>query len=73
MYARGNPKTKKQLREWVEADDSHVEAFLPNSEFTGFHTQTDGEAAIEGPHYPKPHRWYARVLLEDGEIVKVLG
>lgn len=71
MYARGNPKSKKQLKEWVADPDKVVFAFLPNSEWTGFHTQTDGEAVIEMPQYPKPHRYYAKVLLEDGEIVKV--
>jgi hypothetical protein len=72
MYAEGNPKTKKELKAWVEDDGRNVRAFLPNSEWTGFHTQTEGVAVIEGPQYPKPHRWYAQVLLEDGEIVKVI-
>lgn len=71
MYARGNPKSKKQLREWVADPSRVVEAFLPNSEWTGFATQTDGEAVIEMPQYPESHRYYARVLLKDGEIVKV--
>jgi hypothetical protein len=31
----------------------------------------DGEVTIEGPHYPEPHRWYARATLKDGCIVKV--
>jgi hypothetical protein len=71
MYAVGNPRTKKMLREWV-ANGRTVEAYLPNSEFTGFKVQTEGTALIEGPHYPEPHRWYAQVELRDGLIVKVL-
>ncbi len=31
----------------------------------------DGEFSVEGPHYPQPHRWYARVVAKDGIIVKV--
>ena len=31
----------------------------------------DGEFSVEGPHYPEPHRWYARVTAKDGVIVKV--
>jgi hypothetical protein len=33
----------------------------------------NGEETIEGPHYPKPHTWYARVRVEDGVVVKVLS
>lgn len=32
----------------------------------------DGEDVIEGPHYPKPHRWWAQVQIEAGRVVKVL-
>ena len=69
MYAQGNPKTKKQLKEWV-SEGRAVSAFQPGGIFPG---KTDGEALIEGPHYPKPHRWYARVMLKGGQIVKVLA
>lgn len=31
----------------------------------------DTEVYIEGPHYPKPHRWYAKCRMENGVIVKV--
>ena len=70
MYASGNPKTKKELKAWV-AEGREVRAFLLNSEWTGFKTATDGPEVVEGPHYPKPHRWYAAVTLKDGLIVKV--
>jgi len=33
--------------------------------------KTDGEVSLEGPHYPEPHRWYARATIEGGVIVKV--
>ena len=69
MYANDNPKTKKELKQWV-ADGHKVTAFQPGGFFPG---KTDGEVLIEGPHYPKPHRWYARVLLRDSVIIKVLG
>ena len=67
MYAEGNPKTKKQLKEWI-ADGREVYAYQPGGMFPG---KTDGVATIEGPHYPEPHRWYAQVVLEDSRIVKV--
>ena len=67
MYAAGNPKTKKALRELVAAG-REVEAFQPGGIFPA---QTDGSAVVEGPHYPKPHRWYAEVTLKDGLIISV--
>lgn len=66
MYATGNPKTKKQLREWVESG-LDVRAFSPS----GLGQITNGPCAIEGPHYPEPHRWYAQATLKDGRIIKV--
>lgn len=30
-----------------------------------------GPAALEGPHYPEPHKWYASVQVVNGEVVKV--
>ena len=34
---------------------------------------TDGIAFLEGPQYPKPHAWYAKVQVKDGVVVKVLS
>lgn len=31
----------------------------------------DGTCAVEGPHYPEPHRWYATVTFKDGRAVSV--
>lgn len=31
----------------------------------------DGEVTISGPKYPKPHAWYAIVVLRAGLVVKV--
>lgn len=69
MYADTNPKSKKELKRQV-ADGELVHAYQPGGMFPG---TTDGEAFIEGPHYPKPHSFYAKVLVKDKRIVKVLG
>ncbi len=29
----------------------------------------EGSVALEGPHYPKPHTWYATAEVKDGVIV----
>lgn len=34
---------------------------------------TDGTLAIEGPHYPKPHTWCARVKAQAGLVIEVEG
>ena len=31
----------------------------------------DGAIALEGPHYPEPHRWYATGTMKAGELVAV--
>ena len=31
----------------------------------------DGSIALEGPHFPEPHRWYASATVEDGVITSV--
>ena len=67
MYVRPNFKTKKMLKEAIARND-HVEVFSPGP----FPANRYGEETIEGPHYPKPHRWYARVNVHNGLVIQVL-
>lgn len=69
MYTDRNFKTKKELKEAVAAG-KEIGVFQPNNIF-GTPTPTDGTVSVEGPHFPKPHSWYARVTLKNGIIVKV--
>ena len=65
-YCCVNFKTKKALREAV-AQGAKIGIFEP-----GLGTApSDGPAYLEGPHYPAPHTWYAKVEMKDGFIVKV--
>jgi hypothetical protein len=68
MYTSRNFKTKKQLKEAL-ANGEKLTVFQPNDMF-GANTQS-GKVYLEGPHYPKPHTWYAEAWLQDGFIVKV--
>lgn len=68
MYTTINFKTKKALKEAVAAGRA-VEVYQPGP--FGGSAPTEGECLVEGPHYPEPHKWYARVTLKDGKIVKV--
>ncbi len=31
----------------------------------------NGVATVEGPHYPKPHRWYGQVKVVDGYVTSI--
>ena len=68
MYVRPNFKRKKELKQAV-ANGTEVTIFQPG--LFGGNEPTDGEVAVEGPHAPKPHTWYATVILEEGRVVKV--
>jgi len=72
MYTTVNFKTKKALKEAV-ASGYTVRIYQPGGMFNPAEADPNytGKATIEGPHYPKPHTWYASVELVDGCITKV--
>jgi hypothetical protein len=67
-YTRINFVSKKALKEAV-ASGQPVRCYQP-----GIGPSLDtftGTVALEGPHYPKPHKWYASAQLVDGIVVSV--
>jgi hypothetical protein len=66
-YVDPDYKSKKEFREAVLAGINH----RPYNPSGMFPEPTEGFVTIEGPHYPKPHRWYARCEVRDGIIVAV--
>ena len=66
MYVNPNFNTKKALREALAAG-VRVTVFSPGP----FPCTTNGTECIEGPHYPKPHKWYAQVTVVDGRVTSV--
>jgi hypothetical protein len=64
MYTDIDFKTKKALKEAV-ASGKQVTTFQPGP----FPATRDGRIALEGPHYPAPHSWYASAIVKDGVIV----
>jgi hypothetical protein len=72
MYTDTNFKTKKALRDAVAAG-RQVRVYQPNDVFgAGDRVQTgEHSVALEGPHYPQPHRWYAQATVRDGVIVRI--
>lgn len=68
MYTDKNFKTKKELKEAI-AKGEDIGVYTPGP--LGIPPLLNGIGHVEGPHYPKPHKWYARVEVKDGRIVKV--
>ncbi len=64
-YVDPNFKSKKALKEAVAAGQE-VTVFQPGGMFPLTLrpiSDTEGTCAVEGPHYPKPHSWYAEVVV----------
>lgn len=68
MYTTTNYKTKKALKAAI-ANGEKITIFQPGP--FGGNELTNGTCALEGPHYPEPHRWYATATIENGCVVKV--
>jgi hypothetical protein len=68
MYCDVNYQSKKALKEAVAAGKA-VGVFQVGPFGNGDYS--NGRFAVEGPHYPQPHRWYATVVVQDGRIVSV--
>ena len=67
-YVSPNYPTKKALKEAI-AEGRRPTVFSPGP----FGVEQNGRVAVEGPHYPKPHSWYADVEVVDGVVVKVVS
>jgi hypothetical protein len=65
-YVDPDYKSKKEFLAAVKAGLRH-RTYNPSGMFE---TPQNGSDVIEGPHYPKPHKWYAAVIVQDGVVVK---
>lgn len=65
-YVSPNFPTKKALKAAIAAGQE-VTVFSPGP----FQCTMNGTEGVEGPHYPKPHTWYASVEVVNGKVVKV--
>ena len=68
MYTVINFKSKKALKEAIAKGDA-VTIYQPGP--FGGDVPKNGTVALEGPHYPEAHKWYAQGTLVDGKLVKV--
>lgn len=72
MYATEDFPTKSALRKAVE---KHIKEGGPAVTIyaPGYgEPKENGVEYLEGPHAPKPHKWYARVMMHEGAVVEVL-
>lgn len=76
MYADTNFQSKKALKEAVANSQKAVGKTRPVRYFQpgpfGGDEIQNGTIYLEGPWYPQPHKWYAKAIVKDGIIVKVV-
>lgn len=65
-YTNENFKTKKALKEAIARGDN-VGVWSPGP----YPVKDNGTVYIEGPQYPKPHKWYASCTIANGLITTV--
>lgn len=73
MYTVINFKSKKAMKEAVADKTQQVRVYQPGGLFNVDPDQINGRVAIEGPHYPQAHSWYASVEVKAGIITKVVS
>lgn len=72
MYTTVDFSTKKALKGAIAAGQ-RIGVYQPNDMFGATDRVQSGthSVTLEGPHYPKPHKWYAEATVVDGAITKV--
>lgn len=65
-YVNPDCKTKKSLKQAL-ADGKFIGVYEPGIGSV----PKDGNVYLEGPHYPKPHTWYAVGKMVDGRLVSI--
>lgn len=73
MYTTRNFKTKKEFKAAVEAWNATQERPVTYFQYGPFggNEPKNGTLYFEGPHYPQPHKWYAKAEARDGVVIKV--
>jgi hypothetical protein len=66
MYTEEDFKSKKALKEAL-AKGEKIAVYAPGLG----EVPANGNVTLEGPHYPKPHTWYAQGVMENGYLKSV--
>jgi hypothetical protein len=67
MYTTTNFKTKKEFKEALK-NGKEIELWSPGLG----EPKENGVEYVEGPHYPKPHSWYAEVQVKNYIVTKII-
>lgn len=66
-YVDPDYPSKKAFKEAVAKGVKHY-TYNPSGMFP---VKQNGTDVVEGPHYPKPHKWYASVTVVEGVVTSV--
>jgi hypothetical protein len=66
-YVDPDYRTKKEFKQAVKDGVKHI----PYINGFIFKAIQNGREVIEGPHYPKPHTWYATATIKNGLVTEV--
>lgn len=69
MYLTINFKSKAEAKRAL-ASGQKFGVFQPGP--FGGDEPRNGTVVIEGPHYPKPHRFYGKATVQNGIVVKIV-
>lgn len=67
-YTSINFSSKKSVKEALK---DGVEITCYNPGLGGDLSNFSGTVYLEGPHFPKPHRWYGKGKMVDGKLVSI--
>jgi hypothetical protein len=68
-YLYPNLKSKKAYKEAIASG----ETITARENYPwGSETVDNGRVCFEGPHYPKPHRFYGNAIVENGRVVEII-
>jgi hypothetical protein len=67
-YLYPNLKSKKAYKEAIAA--GRIITAAENTPW-GEKEVTNGTVCFEGPHYPLPHRFYGKAIVENGCVIKI--
>jgi hypothetical protein len=67
VYTSKNYQSKKELKADL-AKGVKISYFQPAGMFPA---PMNGRISLEGPHAPKPHKWYAQATVKNGYIISV--
>ena len=67
-YLYPEKKSKKEYKEFIKSGGRVI---ARNNTPWGQDDIDNGNVAFQGPHYPKPHKYYGTATVKNGMVIKV--